>query len=147
MNLKTCSIKGNKVIEFIHKFAVPSNKKVTHANMVCNFRPLKSEPYMVWLTVGGNRLYYDMDAASPEASLLETKILVNSVISQSSKGCRFMTFNIKDFFLQTDMQESEYMHIHLKYIFDNMKQAYNLNDKIHSDGYIYCRIKKRNAWS
>ena len=93
-----CNTKGNDVIDFIYKSDVPAHKKVTYANMVCDFRPLKSEPHRVSLTVGGDRLDYDKDAASPAASLLETKLLLNSVISQSAYGCRFMTLDIKDFF-------------------------------------------------
>ncbi len=46
--------KGNDVIDFIYKSDVPIHKKVTYANMVCDFRPLKSEPYRVRLTVGGD---------------------------------------------------------------------------------------------
>jgi hypothetical protein len=32
-------------IDFIHKSEVPSNKTVTYGNYVCDYRPLKSEPY------------------------------------------------------------------------------------------------------
>ena len=136
------NVQGNEVIEFITKSEVPCTKKVTYANMVCDFRPLKAEPFRVRLTVGGDRLDYERDAASPAASLLETKLLINSVISQSAKGCRFMTLDIKDFFLQTDMQESEYMRINSKYFFKDIKDRYNLHDKINADGFVYCRIKK-----
>ena len=73
-------------------------KKVTYANMVCDYRPLKTEKYRVRLTVGGDKLDYDFDATSPIASLIETKLLLNSVISDSAKGARFMTMDIKDFF-------------------------------------------------
>lgn len=63
-----CHIQGNDVIDFINKSEIPSNKKVTYANMVCDFRPLKSKPYRVCLTVGGDRLDYNNDPASPTAS-------------------------------------------------------------------------------
>ena len=108
-------IEGNDCLDFIHKNEVPKNKKVTYANMVCDFRPLKQEKYRVRLTVGGDRLDYEHDATSPAASLIETKLLLNSVISDSAKGARFMTLDIKDFFLQTCMQEHEFMKIHSKY--------------------------------
>ena len=132
----------NDVIDFIYKSDVPTHKKVIYANMVCDFRPLKSEPYRVRLTVGGDRLDYDRDDASPGASLLETKLLLNSVILQSAYGCQFMTLDIKDFFLHTNMADSEYMRIHSKYFFPDIRTQYNLHDKIASDGYIYCKIKK-----
>lgn len=39
------SITGNDCVDFIHKSEVLPNKKVTYANMVCDFRPLKQEKY------------------------------------------------------------------------------------------------------
>ena len=62
--------------------------------MVCDFRPFKEEKYRVRLTVGGDCLQYPDDTASPAASLLETKLLINSTISQSAYGYKFMTLDI-----------------------------------------------------
>jgi len=72
---------------------------------VCDYRPLKDEPYHVRITVGGDKLNYNDDAGSPAANLLETKILINSVISDSDRGAKFMCANIKDHFLATPMDE------------------------------------------
>ena len=47
------------------------------------------------MTVGGDKLDYNDDAASPAATLLETKLLLNSVISDAHNGARFMTIDIK----------------------------------------------------
>ena len=52
---------------------------MTHASFVCNHRPLKSEPWWISIVVSGNRLYYEDDPGYPTASLLETKILINSL--------------------------------------------------------------------
>ena len=65
-------VTGTNTIRFIPKHLVPSGAKVTYANMVCDYRPLKSDPYRVRLTVGGDKLEYDGDAGSPAASLMET---------------------------------------------------------------------------
>ena len=94
------------------------------------------------LTVGGNKLDYLHDATSPAASLIETKMLLNSVISDSSKGARFFTLDIKDFFLQTHIQDHEYMCIHKKYFSNKLQTTYNLHNKLTSDNYVNCRIKK-----
>ena len=48
------------------------------------------------MVVGGNQHTYDEDAGAPVASLLETKILLNNVISDSSKGARLMTHQWKN---------------------------------------------------
>ena len=49
---------GADTINFIPKSQVPHNKKVTYANFVCDYRPLKSEPHRVRLTVVGDDLIY-----------------------------------------------------------------------------------------
>ena len=37
------NVQGNDAIDFITKQEVPSHKKVTYANMVCDCRPFKSD--------------------------------------------------------------------------------------------------------
>ena len=135
-------IKGNNVLDFISHSEVPADWIATYANMVCDIRPLKTEKFRVRLTVGGDRLQYPDNTVSPVATLLETKLLLNSTISQSAKGARFMTLDIKDFFLQTIMERPEYMKIHAKCFPKDIRDKYNIKNKIHSDGYVYCMIKR-----
>jgi hypothetical protein len=94
---------------------VPVDKKVTYGNFICNYRPLKSEKHRVRLTVGGDRLDYNKDAGLPAASLLETKLIVNSTISDAKKNARFMCADLKDFFLATPMEDPEFMRVRSKY--------------------------------
>ena len=75
------NVTGADYIAFISKYYVPTTKMVTYANMVCDYRSLKSKRYHVCLTVGGDKLDYDFDTTSPAASLIETKLLLNSIIS------------------------------------------------------------------
>ena len=138
---------GNRVIstdtiDFICKNDVPQGRKVTYGNFICDYKPLKSEPYRVRLTVGGDRLEYESDAGSPAASLVETKLTLNSTISDAHRGARFMSADLKDFFLATTMKEPEYMRIHYKYFPQEIKDQYNLANKVTEDGYIYVKIKK-----
>ena len=133
---------GNDTIEFMHKHEVPDKRKVTYANFICDYRPLKTEKYRVRMTVGGDRLDYPYDSTSPAASLLETKILINSVISDAKHGARFCTMDIKDFFLQTVMDIPEYMRIHKKYFTKEICNKYGIQQKIATDNYIYCKIKR-----
>ena len=135
-------ITGTKTINFIKKSEIPSNKKVTYANLVCDFRELKEEQYRIRLTLGGDKLDYFGETASPAANLLETKILVNSVISDTESGARFMSLDIKDFFLQSTLPEKEYLRIHKKYFTEYFLELYDLKDKINADGYVYCEIVK-----
>ena len=108
-------VNGTQTIEFIHHSEVPPDRDVTYATFVCDFRPLKSEPYQIRITVGGDRLTYNDDAGSPAANLLETKILINSIISDAAKGARFMTADVKDFFLNSPMKRAEYMKTSYKH--------------------------------
>ena len=135
-------VKGTNTIAFILKSEVPSDKKVTYASYVCDYRPLKDEPYRVRITVGGDRLDYAQDAGSPAANLLETKILLNSVISDADKGARFMCVDIKDHFLATPMDDPEYMKVQYKYIPNDIRLRYNLDLKVTEDGWVYIKIQK-----
>lgn len=51
------------------------------------------------MVVGGDRLSYNDDPGSPAAPLVETKLLLNSVITDTDEGARFLLVDLKDFFL------------------------------------------------
>ena len=135
-------VRAMDTIDFINKNEVPPNKKVTYANMVCDVRPLKAESHRVRLTVGGDRLDYHGDASSPATSNVETKILLNSTISDAKNGARFISADLSDFFLESTMPTPEYMRIHSKYFPPEMKESYNIEQRIAKDGYVYVKIKK-----
>ena len=99
------------------------HQDVTHITFVLNYRPLKTEPYQVHVTVGDNRLAYTLDAGSPAANMLETKILVNSTISDASKRARFMSADLKDIFLATPMDGKEYMKVYHQYFPEDIKNG------------------------
>ena len=88
-------ITWNDCINFIVQTNVLLNKKVIHTNVACDYRPLKNEKYRVRLRGGGDKSDYNFDTTSPATLLIETKLLLNIVISDSLKGARFMTLNIK----------------------------------------------------
>ena len=95
--------------------------------------PYTDSQILVRITVGGDKLDYAQDAGSPAANLLETKILLNSVISDANKGARFMCADIKDHFLTTPMDEPEYMKVQYKYIPNDIRLHYNLDSKVTAD--------------
>jgi hypothetical protein len=135
-------VKSTDTIEFVSRSAVPLGRKVTYGSFVCDYRPLKDDPYRVRLVVGGDRLVYDDDPASPAAGLLETKLLLNSVISDAHKGARFMSMDLKDYFLASPMNRPEYMKIHRSNIPPDIVEQYNLQDVVTSSGFVYIKIKK-----
>ena len=97
--------------------------------------------WRVRIVVGGDKLTYSEDAASPAASLLETKLILNSVISDADRGARFLTADVKDFFLATFMEKPEFMKVLLKHLPPDIIEQYRLNNKVYN-GFIYIKIKK-----
>ena len=89
--------------------------------------------------VGGDELIYESDAGAPTTDMVETKILINSIISDKSHKARFAIMDLKDMSLHTNMAEPEYMKVHYKYFPQDIHQKCNLQDKVH-DGYIYMNI-------
>ena len=87
-------------------------------------------------------LDYFGNKSSPAASLLEAKLLLNSVISVSHIGARFMSLDIKDHFLQSILDDPEYLCIHNKYFLEDIRKKYNINAIVAPDGYVYCKIKR-----
>ena len=72
--------------------------------------------------------------------MLTVKLLLNSVIS--TKGARFMTIDIKDFYLNTPMKRFEYMRLKMKELPQDFIDEYNLQDKATPDGYVHLEIRK-----
>ncbi len=120
------NVSFNDTISFISPNQVPDGRDVTYASFVCNHRPLKSEPWCVRIVVGGDRLSYNQDPGSPATSLVETKILLNSVISDAHRGARFISYDLKDYFLATPMDRPEFMKVKLKYFPDDIINKYQL---------------------
>ena len=87
------------------------------------------------LVVGVAKLTCPYDTGSAAANLLEIKLLLNSVISNSHKGAHF-TLDLKDHFLASPMQTPEYMKIPQKYIPPYVINKYNLQSKIHHGVYV-----------
>ena len=135
-------IVSTNTIDFVHQHEVPKHRDVTYATFVLDYRPLKTEPHRVRITVGGDRLTYTSDAGSPAANLLETKLLVNSTISDASKGARFMSADLKDFFLATPMDGEEYMKVQYKHFPNDIRKRYKLDQKVTDNEYIYIKIKR-----
>jgi hypothetical protein len=92
--------------------------------------------------VGTSKLPYKDDAGSPAATLLETKLIINSTISDAQKGARFMCADLKDHFLAAPMKDPEYMRIKYKYFSATIRKKYNLHAIVNEDGYVYIKIKK-----
>ena len=67
--------------------------------MVCDYRLQKTGKHYVRLTIGGDKLEYDFDTTFSAASFIDTKLLLNSIISDSSWEAQFMTMDIEEDYL------------------------------------------------
>ena len=91
--------------------SIPSNRVVTYARIVVNFRPQKKDPNNVCITAEGNLIEYPGELTTRIADLTNSKILWNSALS--TKGAKFMGIDISNFYLGTPMDRYEYMKIPL----------------------------------
>lgn len=135
-------LKGTDTIKFIRKSAVPPDrmKDVTYGKFECKVRPEKADPNRVRLAVGGDRITSVIDVSTPTAEMLVSKILFNSVVS--TKGAKFMTMDIKNFYLMTPLNRPEYLKLKLSQIPDEIIEEYQLRNKSTPDGSIYVEINK-----
>ena len=66
---------------FIFISEVPNDRSDTYEPFVRNYKPLKSEPHFLYCVAGGYKLDYPDDPGSPSAPLVDTKLLLNSTIT------------------------------------------------------------------
>ena len=80
---------------------------LTYVRIVVSCRPEKSDLNVTLLTVGRNRVNYPGDYGTLMTDILTVKLLPNGTIS--TPGARFMTLDIKYFYLMTPMERYKYM--------------------------------------
>ena len=66
---------------------------MTYTKVVCEVRPQKEYPNCTRITIGGNRIIYPGEVATPTASLELVKLVINSVLSRH--GAKFVCFDVK----------------------------------------------------
>ena len=115
-------------------------KDVTYRQFVCTVRPDKAEPNQTRFTVGGDRINYPGQVATPTAEMLVAKMLFNSVIS--TKGARFMTMDISNFYLMTPLHHPKFICMKLSDIPDEVIKEYKLREKATKNGSIYIKAKR-----
>eukprot|EP00804_Cyclotella_cryptica_P004376 CCRYP_006792-RA/>CCRYP_006792-RA protein AED:0.32 eAED:0.32 QI:0/0/0/1/0/0/2/0/518 len=116
---------------------IPSDQTVTYARIVVDYCPQNEDPNRVRITVGGNLIEYPGELTTRTADLVTSKILWNSVIS--TPNARYITADLKLFYLTAPLDSYEYMQIPLKIIPDHIIDQYHLRDKV-KNGYIYMEI-------
>ena len=79
--------------------------------------------------VGGDRINYPGEVATPTACMLVAKLIFNSVVL--TKGAKFMTMDISNFYLMTPLNQPEYIKINIRDVSNEIVREYNLKEKHH----------------
>ena len=133
---------GTDTIQFIFKHEIPPDRwrDVTYARICCNVRPQKTEKNRTRITVGGDRINYPYDCGTPTADMLLIKMLFNSVVS--TPGAKFMTIDIKNFYLCTPLKRKEYLRMHIENFPEDVIDHYNLREKVTKDGFVFVAVSR-----
>ena len=86
-----------------------------------SYRPEKGDPYCTQLNVGGNLIIYPSDYGTPTVDLLTFNLFINSVIS--TPNAKFITIDIKYFYLNMPMERLEYIKLKLRNLPKDFKKG------------------------
>ena len=134
--------KGTETIKFLslNEIAnIPSDRTITYARIVVDYRAQKTDPNRVRITVGGNLIDYPFELTTRTADLTTSKVMWNSVIS--TPGARYACADVKNFYLCTPLDRPEYMRMPINLFPQEFIDLYNLAPKV-KNGYVYMEINK-----
>ena len=134
--------KGTDTVKFLthQEIAdIPVDRTVTYARIVVDYREQKADPNRVRITVGGNLIDYPGELTTRTADLTTTKLMWNSVIS--TPDAKYMTADIKSFYLETPLDRFEYMKMSIDLFPQEFRNAYGLDAKAKS-GHVFMEIRK-----
>ena len=131
-----------ETIFFIKKDEIPQERRgdETYARIVCVYRDGKKDKYRTRITMGGNLVNYPGDCGTPTADLLTVKLLLNSVIS--TPNSKFMTLDLKDFYLMTPMTRYEYFRMKIELFPQDIIDEYDLTNKVDHNGNVHCEVRR-----
>jgi hypothetical protein len=124
-------IEKTKTLAFVPVSRKPKDKKATYIKQKCTekVKPPALEPEKrVRATAGGDKVDYGGDTAAYTAGLKTVKTLWNSVLS--TINARFMTIDIKDFYLHTRLESPEYAWVSLAQIPPATQAKYHVENLV-----------------
>jgi hypothetical protein len=90
--------------------------------------------------MGGNLVNYPGDCGTPTADLLTVKLLLNSIIS--TPNAKFLTLDLKDFYLMTPTKRYEYFCMKLELFPQDIIDEYDLTSKVDHNGNVHCEVRQ-----
>ena len=118
---------------------LPKGRTAAYAKIVVDIRPQKKETHRARLVVGGDRVDYPYEKSTRTVDLDTTKMFFNSVIS--TPGARFMTMDIKDFYLGTPLKRYEYIRMQYDIIPQEIVEQYHLQ-AFKQGEYVYFEVRR-----
>ncbi len=123
--------KGTNIIFFLSHADIcniPSNRTVTYACIVIDHCPPKEGPNRIHITFGGNLIDYPFELTTRTADMVSSKILRNSVII--TKDACLVDADIKNMYLETPLDQFEYMKIPIALLPDSIIEHYQFQEKV-----------------
>ena len=134
-------IEDTDTIKFLCYHEMPKNCRPTYSCFVCEIHPQNTaKKECTRLMVGGNLIDNPDTVTTRTCNLVTLKMCINSTMSQPIR--KYCSFDIKNFYLNTPMERSEYIRIPIAQIPDEIIAEYNLRNKVHTDGAVYLEIPK-----
>ena len=131
---------GTNTIRYIKRDEMPNNRTATYGKVVCKYKPHKFEKNRARLVVGGDKVDYPFEVSTPTSDITSLKCLINSVLS--TPNAKFLSLDIRDFYLETPMKRPEYMKLPIDIIPQEIIDQYNLLPLVHTDNHVYLEITK-----
>ncbi len=134
--------KGTNTIIIIKREEIPANChcNATYVRICVNYCPKKKDPNCTQLTVGGKLTHILGNVSMPTVDMVTVKLHFNSVIS--TKGARYCTIGLKDFYLNTPMVWPKFMRMKLKDILPKFVKINDLKKIAAPNDTIYIKIQK-----
>jgi len=121
---------------------IPRTQTITYARVVVDFCPQKADPYRIRITAGGNLINYPGELSTRTVDLTTSKLMWNSVLS--TEGARYISLDIKNFYLSVPLDRYEYLKMPLTLFPEWIIEQYNL--RLHAlNGFVYLEMR-RAVW-
>ena len=89
--------------------------------------------------MGGNIIYYPGEKRTPITEITTIKMHLNSVVY--TPEAKYLCTNFHDFYLNTIMEDLEYMRVKVELVPVEIMYQYELWKKVHY-GHVYMKIEK-----
>jgi len=132
-------VEGTDTMLFIKHDDKPKDRLSSYCRVVCAYNPNKADPYRVRFTYSGDKSDYPYETSTPTVDISTVKLHLNSVIS--TPGARYMTLDLKNFYLNTPLERFEYMRIPISIFPEPIINQYNLLPLV-TNGHVMVEIRK-----